>query len=469
MTHTATTEPTNGRSGGAPAPPLIAIIVLNYNTPEMTDALANYLESCLDYPRKKLYVVDNGSARPPASATHRLPENLGFTRGMHEGYLIASREDAYDAYWLLNSDVGFEYGNDVLLHLARLLFSSESYAQIAPQHNSPHRFMERATAEAQPVPYLEPTATLVKASTIGRVGFWDLELTLGWGVDYDYGYRVRQAGLLNVLTSRARVTHKEHKSIADFGDYRGRASAEMNAVLAAKYGADWGRIMSDESRVVPLVLTCDRDADLTARFVESFNAVRPATARPVVVIDTSGNEKLSARYLSLVAALDPRAVFVHPREPGQSTYDSVQEAAGFALSKALAETREGDSVLFLEDDVRFSPKFPARLRAAGELAPDAGFLTFYLPGRGYGSPVVPPEKFYGTQCVLFPRPRVAEIVSNWADIKRRIPPGYDIRWSRFLAERGYRLYAAEASYVQHLESVSRLHGHPNHVSQAFLD
>ena len=154
-------ESNNGRNGGPPAPPKIAIIVLNYNTPEMTDALAGYLEHCLNYPRKRLYVIDNGSERPPASTTHRLPENLGFTRGMYEGYLAAAREDDYDAYWLLNSDVGFEYGNDELLHLAEVLFSSDRYAQIAPQHNSPHRFMERASAEAQLVPYLEPTATLV--------------------------------------------------------------------------------------------------------------------------------------------------------------------------------------------------------------------------------------------------------------------------------------------------------------------
>lgn len=463
-----TGEPTNGRDSGAAEWPSVAIIVLNYNTPEMTDALARFLERELRYPRKKLYVVDNGSARPPATATHRLPENLGFTRGMHEGYLLASREDSYDAYWLLNSDVGFEHGADVLLDLVRVLFSSEHFAQIAPQHNSPHKFMERASSAAQPVPYLEPTATLVKASTIERVGFWDLNLTLGWGVDYDYGHRVRQAGLLNVLTDRARVTHKEHKSITNFDDYRARASAEMNGVLAAKYGADWGRIMADETRVVPVVLTCDRDAELTARFVDSFLGVRAGLARPVVVIDTSGDDKLSARYLSLVAALDPRAVFVHPREPGESFYDSVQEAAGFALARALGETREGDLILFLEDDIRFSPKFLERIRRA-ELAPDAGLLTLYLPGRGYGSTVIAAEKFYGTQCVLFPRERVREIVENWADIKRRIPPGYDIRWSRFLAERGYKIYAAEASYVQHLESVSRLHGHPNHVSQAYRD
>jgi GT2 family glycosyltransferase len=446
--------------------PKVAIVVLNYNTPEMTDALAFYLDRQLEYPRKKLYVIDNGSERAPASTTHRLPANLGFTRGMHEGFLAASREDDYDAYWLLNSDLGFEYGNDVLSRLCEVLFSSESFGQIAPQHNSPHKFMEYAEVEAQPVPYLEATATLVKASTIRRVGFWDLELTLGWGVDYDYGHRVREAGLLNVLTNRARITHKEHKSIRDFSDYTTRACAEMNAVLSAKYGADWGRIMSDAPPVVPLILSCDRDAELTARFVESYRTVQSALARPVVVIDTSACEKLSARYLAHVSALHPRAVYVHPREPGESVYDSVQQAVNFAFVRALSETREGDQILFVEDDIRFSAQFAERLRGV-RLGPEAGMMTFYQPGNGYGSTVINPGHFYGTQCVLFPRRRVEEIVENWTDITTRIPPGYDIRWSRFLGERGYKLYATERSYVQHLSSVSRLHGHGTHNSNVF--
>jgi hypothetical protein len=99
--------------------------------------------------------------------------------------------------------------------------------------------------------------------------------------------------------------------------------------------------------------------------------------------------------------------------------------------------------------------------------PDAGLLTLYLPGNEYGSTVIDPHKFYGTQCVLFPRRPLQEIVTNWDEIKRRIPPGYDIRWSRFLGERGYKLYGTEHSYVQHLRTVSRLHGHSSHVSNKF--
>lgn len=448
-------------------PPNVAIIVLNFNTTELTDALAHYLEHDLRYPRKKLYVIDNGSARPCASATHRLPENLGFTLGMHQGYLIASQEESYDAYWFLNSDVGFEHGNDVLLNLVDVLFSSTTHGQIAPQHNSPHKFMENALAEAQPVPYLEPTATLIKASTIEIVGFWDQNLTYGWGVDYDYGYRVREAGLSNILTSRARITHKEHKSISDYSSYVTQASAQMNAVLSQKYGENWGRVMSMEPKVVPLILSCDRELELTRRFVESFKTVRHGLARPIVIIDLSAGPKLSAEYLSLLLSIEPLSVHMHARECGKNFYDSVQEAVHFAFLRALEETKSDDHILFIEDDIIFSKYFLDTLNNIRP-APDTGLVTLYLPGNEYGSTTIAADKFYGTQCVLFPRKPLREITENWDNIKARIPPGYDIRWSRFLNERGYKLYSTEFSCVQHLQTTSRLHGHASHISNKYL-
>jgi hypothetical protein len=48
------------------------------------------------------------------------------------------------------------------------------------------------------------------------------------------------------------------------------------------------------------------------------------------------------------------------------------------------------------------------------------------------------------------------------------PPGYDIRWSSYLAAQGYPLYATERSYVQHLSTLSRLHGHGTHASRCFV-
>jgi len=282
--------------------PRVAILVLNYNTPELTNGLAAYLNNDLHYPNKDVFVIDNGSAGPPTSATHLLPVNLGFTRGMEEAWRIASAAGDYAAYWFLNSDLGFEHGNDVLLDLVDVLFSSPEYAQISPQFNSPHKFMERALQAAQKVPYLEPTATLIKASTIEKLGFWDLDLSHGWGVDYDYGFRVREAGLSSIVTNRARIVHKEHKSIRNWSEFVERASSEMHTVLTRKYGPGWERI-NRMHKVVPVILTCDRDRGLTDRFVESFRSVRSGLENPIVIVDVSASTKISPEFLSSVMAL----------------------------------------------------------------------------------------------------------------------------------------------------------------------
>ena len=148
-------------------------------------------------------------------------------------------------------------------------------------------------------------------------------------------------------------------------------------------------------------------------------------------------------------------------------YDSVQEAVDFAFNRALEETANDDLILFMEDDIVFSSRFLQELLSM-PIEPDTGFVSLYAPGSEYGSHEIRPDQFYGTQCVLFPRRSIQEIVQNWIEIKTRIPPGYDIRWSRFLGERGYKLYCTNRSYVQHLQSRSRLHNSSSHVSNSFV-
>ena len=139
-----------------------------------------------------------------------------------------------------------------------------------------------------------------------------------------------------------------------------------------------------------------------------------------------------------------------------SSYDSVQNGMGSILARALQETREGDAILFLEDDIVFSTRFLQTLQAL-DMPDDAGFISLFQPGTGYGSRVIDPGRFYGTQCVLFPRRAVQEMVDHWDLLINNFLPGYDIRWSRFLASRGYRLYCTDRAYVQHIGRYSALH------------
>jgi hypothetical protein len=219
--------------------------------------------------------------------------------------------------------------------------------------------------------------------------------------------------------------------------------------------------------ICPVILTSEGELSVMHEFVLGFRNVRHVLKRPVVLIDISRSPNLSGTYLAQVAALEPRNVHLHPRETNMSVYDSVQEAANIALSLALDAADEGDHILFLEDDLLFSSRFSDKV-ANTYLGPETGFFTLYPPGDGYGSDVVQSSHFYGSQCLLFTRSAVTRIVEEREEMMANFLPGYDIRWSRFLAHKNYVLYAADHSYVQHQPCVSRLHGQRSHTSNRFV-
>ncbi|MDA9504185.1 hypothetical protein XI09_05285 [Bradyrhizobium sp. CCBAU 11386] len=142
-------------------------------------------------------------------------------------------------------------------------------------------------------------------------------------------------------------------------------------------------------------------------------------------------------------------------------------AANVALEMAWRHSDGDQYILFIEDDVVFSSKF-AHMVTNTYLGPETGFLTLYLPGHGYQSHIIDPTHFYGTQSILFTRKAVGEIVAGRDEMMTTFLPGYDIRWSRFLAHKGYVLYCRDRSYVQHLAANSRLHDHGrSHASALF--
>jgi hypothetical protein len=188
---------------------------------------------------------------------------------------------------------------------------------------------------------------------------------------------------------------------------------------------------------------------------------------PIVVVDVSASPKLSPAFLTVLSRLHPKAVIIHSRPPEMNFYDSVQDAADFTLQTALEEMNGSSHCLFLEDDIVFSSRFASRLARLPTLE-QWGFLTFYLPGSGYGSAEIDPDRFYGTQCILLPREALEVLVRDRLRMNSEFPPGYDIRWSRFLASRGYKLFATEHSYVQHISRESRLHGQSTHASDCFI-
>lgn len=221
----------------------VATIILTYKYGDMTDALVRQMQN-LSYKHHDIYVIDNQSPEnKAASTTHTNSKNYEFTRGMMEGYRIAKQAKEYDAYWWCNNDIQLNYGFHVLSTLMTILFEDTSYGQISPEHNSPHAHMTHVPQRIYEVPFIECTATLVKAQAIQDVGIWDEDLIYGFGVDYDYGHRMRQHEYKNIVTNAAKIRHAEHTTVSKIGGRQAKAAGNMNRVLTQKYGEDWERII----------------------------------------------------------------------------------------------------------------------------------------------------------------------------------------------------------------------------------
>jgi SAM-dependent methyltransferase len=219
--------------------------------------------------------------------------------------------------------------------------------------------------------------------------------------------------------------------------------------------------------VLPVIMTCARDVSLTRRFVESYTRqLGAALPSPVISVDLTAGARLPGDYVSLLDRLGPAVVTVHSRVLELTERASINDAAFAVLASGMAEIGDREYLLFIEDDVLFSGQFLpflSRLR----LERDAGFYTLYQPFSGYGSAQIEPRRFFGTQCLLFPKNAVAEILKDRHSQKPEAALTYDLQWSRILASCGYKLYGALESYVQHIAAPSR-YGSGSHRSGTFV-
>jgi GR25 family glycosyltransferase involved in LPS biosynthesis len=229
-------------------------------------------------------------------------------------------------------------------------------------------------------------------------------------------------------------------------------------------------------KVTPVILTCGTKIDSVKEFVASYVCFAADHLRqPVVVVDISLRNEISKEYLELILQLNPRLVTIHPKLEGECFADSVQDAAFFSLKQALTSAMDTEThVLFMEDDIIFSPQFGKAIKEAN-YSPDIAFYTFYQPGNGYSYDTETGRihensdgRFYGTQCIMFPNESVHLILNNREDMESRHPGGYDLRWSRCLTLDHAKVgWTSKQSYVQHCGTVSRI-GSMQHVSNNFV-
>ena len=245
----------------------VAIVIVNYNMPERTDALAEYISHNVRWPHD-LIVVDNGSDQQPSRFTSiTLGQNVQTTNGWLAGLQYANalaimHNENYLAYWMMITSAAFVGGGDVLRPMASWLVENPDavgiHPALTPQSTTSwkHLITRSNVLPMPPEPrktwMIDNIAALWRASWFDYVGNFDQELVYGWGVDLETCWKARSSGFTLWVDERVRM-----EKITDIGytmrrmgmsaDERQRlASQNMTDVLRRRYGPEWWEKMTKD-------------------------------------------------------------------------------------------------------------------------------------------------------------------------------------------------------------------------------
>jgi len=216
--------------------PRVVIVVLNWNG--LTDTLACLASLAeLDYPERKVVVVDNGSTDGSVRAIReRFPtvtvlenrENLGYTGGNNVGIRYALERGA-DYVLLLNNDT--EVDPQMLKRLIEVAESDLSIGVVGPKilyHSEPEMIWsaggivvpvgkpmnlgldERDAGQhdvLREVDWVTGCVLLIRSSVVREIGLLD-ERFFAYFEENDWCWRVREAGFKIYYVPTARLWHK---------------------------------------------------------------------------------------------------------------------------------------------------------------------------------------------------------------------------------------------------------------------
>lgn len=225
-----------------PQPPLVAVVILNWNKAGQTAACVRAVAQQTHAPLTIL-VVDNGSAAGSLGPLEQLdvpltlirnPENRGFTGGVNIGITRGMATGA-DYVWLLNNDALPE--PDTLARLVAAMQANPRIGLASPvirnadandevefcgglwdgrrthPTNEPATYLDWAARQPRGI-WLVGTALLLRRGLIDAIGLFDERFFAYWE-DVDYSLRGQAAGYTNVVVLDAVVRHASGAPMTD--------------------------------------------------------------------------------------------------------------------------------------------------------------------------------------------------------------------------------------------------------------
>jgi GT2 family glycosyltransferase len=233
----------------------ILVVIPVHGEQAMTHAL---LEDLAREPEPlDVVVVDNrGDYKQHAGETVLRPEeNLGWAGGTNYGTAETLTPSHVAAVWL-NNDTRLARG--FIGGMVRC-WGETGAGLVGPfydcywNHQRVRRPVDvgayRPKARHFTAPFVDGTCMFVPSKTLDALGTLDAETfaPVGYGADFDYGLRVREAGDSVVVTRLAYLHHEKSVTARSIhgdrlAEYGTQGDSVMVAGMATKWGEDWWRL-----------------------------------------------------------------------------------------------------------------------------------------------------------------------------------------------------------------------------------
>lgn len=225
-----------------------AAIITNYNMPERTDALVEYLQAHVKS-ELDIVVVDNGSdIKPPSKYSWlKLKKNVQTTGGWLAG--LNALPKGYFAYWFLITSTEFVEGvsKDPLTPMVKKLIDDYDavgvHNALLPDYVGAWKHLvTRGSKGCRETWMIDNISSLYRADWFDSIGRFDPELVYAWGIDLETCWLARKQGRTLWVCEDAPVrkttnigyTMQRMNMSAD--DRTRLARANMVSVLERKYG-----------------------------------------------------------------------------------------------------------------------------------------------------------------------------------------------------------------------------------------
>jgi len=213
----------------------LAVLIVNYETPEYVEKLVNQF-SVFNKDSYDLFIVDNSVLHQTPLATKTNDINIGFDQTVL-AWLKEVKDKEYIGYWLLNTDCELDVHENYVDRYKLLLENDINIGLIGsrvvvdgnfgniPQYNAPAGAVSK-------VGYVDFQSTVISKELLNKFPFEGSDYFHG-GLDFDFNLKSHEMGMYILVDGRTTVFHECDASI------KRRDHVEDFKVHCANLGFPW--------------------------------------------------------------------------------------------------------------------------------------------------------------------------------------------------------------------------------------